>query len=166
MAGCSVYGLSGSECDMDILSWNLPADGSHSIQSRATDASSNIEIPGAGNTVTIDRTAPAVSSTNPSGGATGVAIDSNVTINWTENVDCATVNTTNITSNSPGWTLSICSSSQAVFTTSGQTGTTTYNVNVTTTVTDANGNAMAAAYPFSYTTADTGAPTSNNHRSC
>ena len=83
-------------------SWTLPADGSHTIQSRATDTSSNVEIPGAGNTVTIDRTAPSVTFnhtgiTEP----TGVALNSNVTINWTENVDCATINTTNITSDKP-----------------------------------------------------------------
>jgi predicted CxxxxCH...CXXCH cytochrome family protein len=100
----------------------------------------------------VDLTAPSVSSTVPTNGATGVALDSNVTINWDENVDCTTVNTTNITSDSPGWTLSSCSGSQAIFTTSGQANNTTYNVNVTTNVTDVAGNPMAANYPFSYTT--------------
>jgi hypothetical protein len=41
-------------------SWTLPADGSYTIQSRATDTAStpNVETPGVGNTVTVDRTAP------------------------------------------------------------------------------------------------------------
>lgn len=112
-----------------------------------------------GNTETVkssqvkqDLQAPTVSSTVPTDGAIDIALDSNVTINWSENVNCATVNTTNITSTSPGWTFSSCSGNQAVFTTSGQANSTTYNVDVTTNVTDSVGNPMAAAYPFSYTT--------------
>jgi len=42
--------------------------------------------PAAGNTVTVDRTAPAVSSTIPANGSTGVALNSTVTINWSETV--------------------------------------------------------------------------------
>ncbi|MBI4849133.1 MAG: Ig-like domain-containing protein [Nitrospirae bacterium] len=141
-------------------SWTLPADGSYTIRSRATDSSSNIETPGAGNAVTVDRTAPAVSSTVPVNGATGAALNSNVTITWSENVNCSTVNTVNITSTSPGWTLSTCSGNQAVFTTSGQSGSTAYSVTITTAVTDANSNPMPVNYSFSYTTADTSKPTS------
>jgi plastocyanin len=141
-------------------SWSLPSDGSYTIQSRAFDSSSNIETPGAGNTVTVDRTAPSVSSTNPANGATGVAVNSPVTINWNDNIDCATVNTTNITSTSPGWTLSTCSGTQAVFIASGQSGTTTYSVDVSTAVRDAAGNQMTAPYSFSYTTADISPPSS------
>jgi len=99
-----------------------------------------------------DTTPPSVTSTIPADLATGVALDSSVTINWDENIDCATVNTTNITSTSPGWALSTCSGSQAVFTTSGQANSTSYSVNVTTAVQDLAGNPMSAAYPFSYTT--------------
>ncbi len=105
---------------------------------------------------TVDATAPSVSSTVPTNSATGVALNSNVTINFSENIECTTVNTTNITSDSPGWTFSSCSAAQAIFTTSGQTNTTTYNVNVTTSITDQAGNALSAAYPFSYTTVAVG----------
>ena len=86
--------------------------------------------------------------------------NSNVVINWSEAIDCSTVNTTNITSDSPVWTLSSCSGSQATFTTNGQSPSVTYTITVSTAVTDAHGNAMASAYPFSYTTADAGIPTS------
>jgi len=141
-------------------SWTLPADGSYNIKSRATDSSSNVETLGAGNTILIDRTAPSVSNTSPANGATGVALNSNVTITWSENVNCSTVNATNITSTSPGWTFSTCSTNQAVFTTSGQAGSTLYSVSVTTGVRDANNNAMSANYTFSYTTGDIGIPVS------
>jgi len=141
-------------------SWTLPADGSYTIRSRATDSSSNVETPGAGNTVTMDRTAPAVSSTIPANGATGVALNSSVTINWSEDVNCATVTTASITSSSTGWALSGCSNNQAVFTTSGQSGLTTYIVTVTTAVLDTYNNPMSANSVFTYTTADVTPPAS------
>ncbi|MBI4848420.1 MAG: Ig-like domain-containing protein, partial [Nitrospirae bacterium] len=133
-------------------SWTLPVDGTYSIKSRAKDTSNNTQTPGSGNTVTIDRVAPSVSSTIPVNGATGVTLNSNVTINWSENIDCTTVNTTNITSTSSGWTLSNCTANQAVFTTSGQTNLTSYTVTVSTAVKDTAGNAMTANYSFSFTT--------------
>ncbi len=67
-------------------SWTLPANGIYTIQSRATDTSSNVETAGAGNTVTIDRTAQTVSSTTPVDSATSVTLDSNFTINFDENI--------------------------------------------------------------------------------
>ncbi|MBI4843277.1 MAG: right-handed parallel beta-helix repeat-containing protein [Nitrospirae bacterium] len=85
---------------------------------------------------------------------TGVSLNSNVTINWSENVDCTTVNTTNITMSAGGWALSSCSGSQAVFTTSGQNNSTTYRVTVSANVKEANGRPMPSGYEFSYTTTD------------
>jgi hypothetical protein len=99
-----------------------------------------------------DVTPPNVTTTVPANAATGVALDGNVTINFDENIDCGTVNVTNITSDSPGWTFSSCSAAQAIFTTSGQANSTAYSVNVITSVTDVAGNPLSAAYPFSYTT--------------
>jgi hypothetical protein len=136
-------------------SWTLPADGSYTIQSRATDTAStpNVETPSAGNTVTVDTTALGVSLTDPADAAPAVTLNSNVTITWNDNVDCATVSQVgNIISTSPGWTYESCSGNQAVFTTSGQSYSTPYSVSVTTAVTDDAGNAMAAQYDFSYTT--------------
>ncbi len=99
-----------------------------------------------------DNVAPTVSSASPSDGAAGVALNGNVTITWSENVDCATVDTTNIIVSGGGWALSSCATNQAVFATGSQTNSTTYTVTVTTGVKDTAGNAMAADYPFSYTT--------------
>lgn len=135
-------------------SWTLPTQNgvSYTILSKATDSSNNVETPGAGVTVTVDTVTPTVSSTNPANGATNVTLNSNVTITWSENVNCSTVNATNITSTSPGWTLSSCLNNTATFTTSGQANNTAYSVTVSTNVTDSAGNAMASSYAFSYTT--------------
>src|SRR5205823_4930981 len=43
--------------------FSLPADGSYTVRSRATDNSGKVETPGAGNTFTIDTVAPAAPST-------------------------------------------------------------------------------------------------------
>ncbi|MBI4691615.1 MAG: Ig-like domain-containing protein [Nitrospirae bacterium] len=99
-----------------------------------------------------DTTAPTVSSTSPTSGATGVTINGNVTVTWSENVDCTTVNTTNITIDGGGWTLSNCEGNQAIFTTSGQAYSTAYTVTVSTAVKDVAGNNMSANYAWSYTT--------------
>ncbi len=107
-----------------------------------------------------DTTPPQVQSTSPVTGATGVTIDSPVTITWNENVDCTTVTTSSVTiSGGIGWGLTSCSGAQAVFTPSGEAGSTGYTVTVGTGVTDVAGNPMAASYPFSFTTA---APTVPN----
>ncbi|MBI5098111.1 MAG: Ig-like domain-containing protein, partial [Nitrospirae bacterium] len=134
-------------------SWSLPADGSYTIRSRATDTSGNVETPGTGNIVTVNRTGPAVSSTVPENEATGIALNSDVTINFSANMDCTTVTASTVTiSPAVGWALNSCSGSQAVFSPSGQAFTTTYNITVTTGVKDVGGNPMAASYEFSYTT--------------
>ncbi len=51
-------------------SWPLPADGSHTIRSRATDSANNVEIPGTGVTVTVDKTPPLLTIGQPSVTAT------------------------------------------------------------------------------------------------
>ena len=97
-------------------------------------------------------TKPIVSATVPPDNKTGVPLNSSVTINWDVTVDCTTVNTTNITSDIPGWEFSSCSGNQAVFTTGGQSGETMYTVTVTTAVTDISGCAMESNYQFSFRT--------------
>ena len=64
--------------------WTLPSDGVYTIKSRATDGASNVETPGAGVTVTVDKTPPTASITAPTGGniagifdLEGVADDTN-----------------------------------------------------------------------------------------
>jgi uncharacterized delta-60 repeat protein len=97
-----------------------------------------------------DTTPPSVSSTDPANGAV-VTANSDVTINWSESIDCSTVTTTSITSTSPGWARKSCSGSQAIFSTSGQANSTQYSVTVTN-VSDSAGNKMSTNYSFSYST--------------
>ncbi len=136
----------------------MTADGAHIIQTRATDSSGNVETAGPGISVSVDISSPTVSTTMPSDTATSIALNNDVTIGWSEPIDCTTVNTTNISINSGGWTLFSCAGSQAVFTTSTQNYSTIYTVTVTTAVLDAAGNPMTAPYVFTYTTIDPGAP--------
>lgn len=49
--------------------WTTPTDGNYTIKTRATDIASNTETPGAGITVTVDKTPPASTITAPAAGA-------------------------------------------------------------------------------------------------
>ncbi len=138
-------------------SWTLPSSngGSYSVQARATDDGAATGVSGT-NTVTVDNLGPTVSSTTPIDTEPSAPLDGNVTINFDEAALCTTVNTTNITSTSPGWALDAgsctgLSATSVVFNTAGQTTSTVYSVNVTTAVTDELGNVLTASYPFSYT---------------
>ncbi|UCH81011.1 MAG: Ig-like domain-containing protein, partial [Nitrospiraceae bacterium] len=141
--------------------YTVVSDGTYTLYPWAKDAIDNVSavyaIPA---TVDVDTTAPFISSTIPNDLDTGVGVDSPVTITWSENVACATVDTVSVTiSPVVGWIRSSCSGNQAVFSPSGQASTTLYTVSISTAVTDANGNAMAAGDSFSYTTGDAGIPT-------
>jgi protocatechuate 3,4-dioxygenase beta subunit len=159
----------GSAGDLDGVVDVMGADARITIPGGEADGAYTIYVAGIGHGLSIksmtyaavtinvssggDTTPPSVTTTIPTNGATSVALDSLVTINFDENVNCATVNTTNITSDSPGWTFNNCNAAQASFTTSGQGNGTTYNVSVTAAVTDVAGNPLnAAPYNFSYTT--------------
>jgi len=105
--------------------------------------------------VTIDTTAPTLTSTDPSDTQTDVPLDQNVTITFSEaNLDCATVTTTNITSAMPGWSLSSCTEGTgvAVFTSTGQTNNTGYSFTITSNVSDKAGNTYAGPTTINYTT--------------
>jgi hypothetical protein len=111
--------------------------------------SSNYEA--AGDSVKIDLTLPA---TVPDDTDTNIALDSDVTINFSENMDCASVTNTNITMTPApvtSWSVFSCSGGQAVMRPVGQVNNTLYTVDVTVNVTDVAGN-PATAYSFSYTT--------------
>ena len=90
-----------------------------------------------------------VTSTVPTDNATGVTPDSNVTINFDYNLNCATVNTTTITSDSPGWAFSSCTGSQAVFSTSGQASSTSYTQQVSKNVESTAGYTLQSPTTFS-----------------
>jgi hypothetical protein len=93
-------------------------------------------------TAGADTTPPTVAVTDPYNGEVDVSLNGITTIGFSENIDCATVNTTTITSDSPGWTFGACSNATATFSTAGQANTTIYIFTVNTGVTDVSGNAM------------------------
>ncbi|MBI5869456.1 MAG: Ig-like domain-containing protein, partial [Actinobacteria bacterium] len=98
----------------------VASDGTYTLYPWAKDAAGNVSsVFATPRTVLVDTTPPTVDSSLPANGATGVALDGTVTIDFSEDVDCSTVNTTNITISSGGWALSSCSGDQAVFSTSG-----------------------------------------------
>ncbi|HXX82223.1 MAG TPA: Ig-like domain-containing protein, partial [Thermodesulfovibrionales bacterium] len=98
-----------------------------------------------------DDTTPAVISASPTGAS--VPLNSIITITWSEDIDCSTVNTDNITiSGGSGLLSSNCSGSQATFTTYGQTFSTNYTVTVAAGVTDLAGNPMTSPYSWNFTT--------------
>jgi hypothetical protein len=108
-------------------------------------------------TVGADTTPPIVISTTPLPGATGVVLDSPVTINWNEGINCATVNTASVTivPMPTTWVLTSCGANSATFTPTGQTASTLYTVfvGVGGGVFDTSGNQMFPPISFSYTTA-------------
>ncbi|MHB8793845.1 MAG: beta strand repeat-containing protein, partial [Thermoleophilia bacterium] len=133
--------------------YTVASEGTYTLYPWAKDAAGNVSLVfGTPRTVLVDTTPLTVELTTPDNDDAGVALDENVTIDFSEDVDCSTVNTTNITISSGGWALSSCSGDDAVFSTSGQSNNTVYTVTVSTAVTDANGNPMDSSHQFSYTT--------------
>jgi hypothetical protein len=134
----------------------VDSDGMYTLYPWVKDASGNIsavyELPP---TVIVDSTPPTVRSTKPSHGETNVNVGFTVIIEWSEAINCSTVNTTTITSGIPGWTLSSCFDRQAVFTSSRKNYSTPYDVTITSSVTDVAGNPMPSAYQMSIITEET-----------
>ncbi len=111
--------------------------------------SSNFEA--AGDSVTIDLTTPA---TSPVDTDTNVTLDSDVTINFSEDVACGTVTNANITMTpapATSWSVFSCTNNQVVMRPVGQVNNTSYTVDVTLNVTDLAGN-TGTPFSFSYTT--------------
>uniref|UniRef100_C6E630 Fibronectin type III domain protein n=1 Tax=Geobacter sp. (strain M21) TaxID=443144 RepID=C6E630_GEOSM len=136
-------------------SYTVASDGSYTLYPWAKDAAGNVSLLYASPvTVLVDTVRPSVTSTVPATGAIAITPDNTVTLNFSESVNCATVTAGTVTiSPAVTWNKTSCSGSQAVFTPTGQAGSTSYMVTVGTGVTDANGNAMNSSYAFNYTTA-------------
>jgi len=109
-----------------------------------------------------DTTKPTVSQTSPANGATGVAINSSISVTFSEPIDPSTVTTSTFQVAGVTGALSV-NGTTATFTPSSNLGNNTaYTVTLTTGVKDAAGNTMAAIYTCSFTTgaqADTTLPT-------
>jgi hypothetical protein len=107
-----------------------------------------------------DTTAPTVSAVSPAAGATGVGLTSNVTGTFSEAMDAATINGTNVTlKNAAGTAVGAAvtyNATSRVVTldpTADLAGATTYTASIGTGVKDVAGNALAAARTWTFTTA-------------
>jgi hypothetical protein len=105
-----------------------------------------------------DTTPPQVSSTSPTGGATGVTLNSSVSATFSEPMTNATLATANFTlattveGAAVTGTVSV-SGNTATFTPSAPlAGSTLYTATITTAAKDAAGNALAANYSWNFTT--------------
>ena len=108
---------------------------------------------------TTDTTAPSISSTNPAGGVTGVAINTVVSTSFSETMDASTLTTETFTLSSgagPVTGMVGYSGSTATFTPSANlNGATSYTATITTGAKDAAGNALTANYVWVFTTVTT-----------
>lgn len=115
-----------------------------------------------------DSTAPTVVSRTPSAGATNVAINTTVTITFSEPMDAATITAANIklattspvTAVAATVTYNTATNTATLTPTSPLANNTNYTITVTTGVTDVAGNHLAAQFVSTFTTvADTTSPT-------
>ena len=107
-------------------------------------------------TIVFDTAAPTASSPSPASGATGVAVDTDITVTFNEAMDPSTITTASftVTGDSVTGVVSYDSSTKtATFNPSADLATgTTFTATLSTAVTDDAGNAMASAFSWSFTT--------------
>ena len=108
---------------------------------------------------TLDTTPPTVSSTNPAAGATGVAVNRNITATFDEAMDPATITTATFTVTGPGATpvsgtvTLAAAGTTAIFTpASNLAASTLHTATITTGAKDLAANALAAPFVWTFTT--------------
>ena len=154
------------------FSWTPSAPGAATLRSRAVDDSANLETPGAGVTVNVggtDTTPPTIAAQSPAPGATGVAVSTTVTVTFSEAMNAGTLSASTFTLTGPSGPVSAsvsysASTRTATLTPSASLAASgaTYTASVlggANGVKDLAGNALAATATWSFTTADTSAPT-------
>ena len=152
----------------DYSSWNytwdpIPAEGTYTIRSRARDGVGNLEAPGPGVRLVLDRTPPQVASTAPSQGEINIGVSTNIQAQFLEanNMLAATINSSTFTltdeeGNPVSGTISYDPSSRIA--TLDPAGDLFYGYFYTATiksgVTDLAGNPLPADYSWTFRTAD------------
>jgi len=106
------------------------------------------------NVVGVDTTPPTVVSTSPAADATGVAIDTTVSVTFSEAMSASTITTSSFTLDGVSGSVSYNSGTYTATFTPGAnlSPSTTYTANLSTAITDAVGNPLASAYSWSFTT--------------
>jgi probable HAF family extracellular repeat protein len=83
------------KADSSSGAWSIDlsgvSEGSHTYTAKATDAAGNTSSASNSITVTVDKSAPTVSKVSPAGSATGVAPNTSVTAQFSEDVDGTTL---------------------------------------------------------------------------
>lgn len=143
--------------------WTVPAEGTYTIRSRATDRVNNVETPSAGTRLVVDWTYPQVGSVFPSGGSTNIPVDTVITATFLENNDMSanTINTSTFTlvdeegSLVPGTVTYDAVTKTASFRPNNYLfyGY-TYTAVLTTGITDLAGNPLPSSYSWSFRTSD------------
>jgi len=142
------------------------ANGAHTVYVRATDSATNttLEANYASDSFTVDTVAPSVVSTSPANGATGVAVNTTVSVTFNEAMKASTITTGSFTlvadSTSVSGSVSYNSGTYtATFTPSANLpNNKTCTATLSTAITDAAGNPLATAYSWSFTTAQAAVP--------
>ena len=101
---------------------------------------------------------PTVSSTTPAHGASGVAITTGVTVNFSRAMNPASFNSSTFTVSGVGGSISASGASATFTPFSPLVAGTTYTATVGATVTDASGIALGSGYSFAFTTQAASAP--------
>ncbi|MBG0560814.1 PQQ-dependent sugar dehydrogenase [Actinoplanes sp. NEAU-A11] len=116
-------------------------------------------------TTGADTAAPAVTSTTPAGGASGVALNAPITVRFSEGMAAGSITPANLELRGPGGTLvnrtvayDAANQAATITPSAALAASTQYTVTVRTGVTDSAGNALAADHQFSFTTIDPSAP--------
>jgi len=132
------------------------ADGNEADQTYAFSPGAVTEL----NLTVTDITAPTVSSTSPAADATDVAVDTRVSVTFSEAMDSSTITTSSFTLDSVAGSVSYDSDTYtATFTPDANLEEiTTYTATLSTAITDAAGNPLASAYSWSFTTVQTVTP--------
>lgn len=143
--------------------WSIPAEGTYTISSRATDRVNNQEVPGTGVRLVVDWTPPQVSSASPAPGSVNLPVNTVVTATFSDanGMLASSINPSTFTlvdeegtaisgsvTYDPGTMTATFDPDMDLF--YGYT----YTVTLTTGITDLAGNPIPAAYTWSFRTAD------------
>ncbi len=104
--------------------------------------------------VVPDTTPPTVTSTSPAANATNVAVNTTVSVTFSEAMNASTITTSSFTLGGVSGSVSYNSGTYTAIFTPGAnlSNSTTYTANLSTAITDAAGNPLASAYSWSFTT--------------
>jgi alpha-tubulin suppressor-like RCC1 family protein/subtilisin family serine protease len=157
-----------TKADSSSGAWSIDlsglSEGTHTYTAKATDGAGNTSSASDSVTVTVDKTAPTVSSTGPANNTSGLDATANVTATFSENVDPSTLTTGTFTLTKQGSSTPVAAhvtydatNKKAILDPDSTLEvSTTYTATIkggSTGVKDLAGNALAQDYTWTFTTA-------------